>query len=271
MTGDMDRRIEKLVLLLARSDGRFDDGNAQVFRVDDGVSLKRMRLSPDLYELAVGRGLVEVEADAIRLTPAGRASAAALSGHPQAYRLQHGAISAAAPDLPDVSAGVLMDDAESPLAWLHRRKGAGGVQMVDDAEFRAGERLRLDFTKGGMMPSVTSNWRDMASSGGGGRGGRADMTDAALAARDRVNAALRALDPELAGVAIDVCCFLKGLETVESDRQWPQRSAKVVLKMALRALARHYGIASEAVGDAGRGRLQHWGSADYRPDIGVKR
>jgi hypothetical protein len=63
-----------------------------------------------------------------------------------------------------------------------------------------------------------------------------------------------------------VCCFLKGLETVESERHWPQRSAKVVLKVALRALARHYGIMSETEGRAG-GRLQHWGAPDFRPDI----
>jgi hypothetical protein len=266
MIGDLDRKIVRIVLLLASSDGRFEDRDAQVFRCDDGVGLKRIRLTPDLRELLVGRGLVEIDAGTIRLTASGRACAATLSGHPQAYRLQHGAISAAPESLSGNAPGALIDDAESPLAWLHRRKSAGGVPMVDDAEFSAGERLRLDFTKGGMMPSVTSNWREMAGSGGGGRGGRADMTDAALAARDRVTAALQALDPELAGVAIDVCCFLKGLEMVESDRQWPQRSAKVVLKMALRALVRHYGIAVEAVGSTGKG-LQHWGSEDYRPKV----
>ena len=266
MTIEINRRVDKLILLLVRSQGYFDGADGQVIRVDDGGALKRTRLAPDVRTALVDRGLVTIDAKNICLTGAGRAYAATLSGHPQAYRLQHGAISLAPASLTETAA-TLIDNAESPLAWLHRRKGPGGVPMVDEMEFRAGERLRIDFTKGGLMPSVTSNWRDMASSGGGGRGGRADMTDAALSARDRVNAALGALGPELSGVAIDVCCFLKGLETVECDRQWPQRSAKVVLKLALQALARHYGIANVAVGGVGKGGVRQWGSADYRPVI----
>lgn len=268
MIDQLDRRLEKLLMLLARADGTFDRADTDIFRIDDGIALRRQRLSADLRALALERQLVEIGSGSIRLTETGRAIAARSSAHPQGFRLQHGAISAAPPALSEGSAGTLIDDAESPLAWLHRRKGQGGVAMVDASEFAAGERLRLDFTRAGMMPSVTSNWRDMASSGGGGRGGRAEMTDAALAARDRVGGALQALDPELAGVALDVCCFLKGLETVESERQWPQRSAKVVLKLALKALARHYGITTEATGGPGGGRVRHWGAADYRPNVG---
>jgi hypothetical protein len=267
MKSDHDRKMYRIVLMLARADGRLADGQADAFYVDDGVSLKRLRLPPDLRVDLLERTFIVIEADVIRLTPTGRAFAAQLTGHPEAFRLQHGAIRIAAGTFPDRPAEAWIDEAESPLAWLHRRKGPKGGRMLDEAEFRAGERLRLDFTKGGLMPSVTSNWRDMAASGGGGRGGRAEMTDAALAARDRVNAALKSLGPELAGVAIDVCCFLKGLETVESDRSWPQRSAKVVLQVALKALARHYGIAAETVAGAGNCQLKHWGANDYRPRI----
>jgi len=273
MSQDLDLRIDRLVALLARADGCLEGGvdplappDAAVVRIDTGDGLKRTRLTSAMRAALLQRGWIEIAADAIRLTAAGRAHAARGSAHPQAFRLQHGAVAMAAPE-PGEAGGVLIDAAESPLAWLHRRKAAGGVPMVDAAEFAAGERLRLDFTKGGLMPTMTSNWRDMALSGGG-RGGRADLTDAALAARGRVTRALAAIGPELSGIAVDVCCFLKGLETVESDRQWPQRSAKVVLKLALQALARHYGIGSAAVGAPGHGRSRHWGSADFRPKIG---
>jgi hypothetical protein len=60
---------------------------------------------------------------------------------------------------------------------------------------------------------------------------------------------------------VDVCCFAKGLETVERERQWPARSAKLMLRTALLALARHY-----MPPPSGSGRTSHhWGGSDYRP------
>ena len=92
-------------------------------------------------------------------------------------------------------------------------------------------------------------------------GGRAEIADTAIAARDRFSRAVEAMGPDLAGVAIDVCCFEKGLETVERERQWPARSAKLMLRTALLALARHYAPPPRQ----NRRTTPHWGADGYRP------
>ncbi|MFH1557038.1 MAG: DUF6456 domain-containing protein [Pseudomonadota bacterium] len=136
---------------------------------------------------------------------------------------------------------------ESPLAWLVRRKGKDGRPLIDPVQALAGERLRADFTRAQLTPRVTTNWS--ATGGGGGTGPEA-FSDAVLAAKCRVDRAVEAVGPELSGVLLDVCCFLKGLESVESERGWPLRTAKVVLALALDRLAAHYGLARAAQGRA---------------------
>ena len=156
---------------------------------------------------------------------------------------------------------------ESPLAWLASRKDKDGQPLLSREQFEAGERLRRDFTFAHLGPRVTASWSPVPpdkSSRRCGGGSAHDMVDNVLAARQQVNRALAAVGPDLSGVLLDVCCFLKGMELVESERGWPVRSAKVVLKTALAALARHYSPAARR--SANRPML-HWGSEDYRPSM----
>ncbi len=161
--------------------------------------------------------------------------------------------------------------AESPLAWLARRKDKDGLPMLTGAEFDAGERLRANFWFAQMTPRVTANWSLLLAGGGGSRGapdiGPA-IRDSVIAAHERVKRALAAVGPDLAGVLIDVCCHLKGLEASEKASGWPQRSGKIILQIALRQLARHYGMLPAAAKDEDRQvRVRHWGTDDYRPQI----
>ncbi|MFG1420140.1 DUF6456 domain-containing protein [Roseixanthobacter liquoris] len=152
--------------------------------------------------------------------------------------------------------------AESPLAWLARRKGKDGRALIDPVQALAGERLRADFTRAQLTPRVTTNW---SATGGGGGAGPEAFSDAVLAAKCRVDRAVEAVGPELSGVLLDVCCFLKGLESVESERGWPLRTAKVVLALALDRLAAHYGLARATEGHAHvRGRT--WRAEPDAPD-----
>ena len=154
--------------------------------------------------------------------------------------------------------------AESPIGQLARRKDRNGRAFLSDGEFRAGEKLRADYTRGQLMPRLGANWDAAVATGRRGAPG-SDISDIALAARTRVEHAIEAVGPELAGVLVDVCCFLKGLETVEAERGGPVRSAKVVLKAALSALHRHYEPATAASRSA---RVLNWGLPGYRPQIG---
>jgi hypothetical protein len=130
-----------------------------------------------------------------------------------------------------------VNTAESPLAWLRSR--AGG-RYLTETEFQAGETLREDFTRGQMTPRVTVDWTRPMNAGGG-RGDAAEHKCAsAQAARDRVRRALAEAGPGLADVLLAVCCHLEGLEVTERTLGWPRRSAKLVLKLGLGRLARHY-------------------------------
>lgn len=150
--------------------------------------------------------------------------------------------------------------AESPLATVARLRDKNGRAYLTPAELRAGERLRADFTYGQLSPRLAVNWLAAGISGSGG--GAAELADSVIAARQRVNRALTAAGPELAGVLIDICCFLKGLAQMESERGWPVRSAKLMLKTALASLARHY--EPEPAGPQ-RESVRHWGGEGYRP------
>jgi hypothetical protein len=153
-------------------------------------------------------------------------------------------------------AAVVVDESESPLAWLARRRGSNGRALIEAHQLQAGERLRADFTCANLMPPTTSNWASpLAADRGGERA--ASTTDVMVAARQRLHLALDAAGPEFSGLLVDVCCFLKGLVDVERDRAWPQRTAKIVLQLGLERLARHYGYAGEARGRA-RAQVRTW-------------
>lgn len=130
--------------------------------------------------------------------------------------------------------------AESPLLLLARRRDGEGKPFLSSGMVAAGERLREDFELAQMGPRVTQNWTgfmtagiDVSRSGGGYRGG-------SESARDRVALALRDLGPGMGDIVLRVCCFLEGIELTERRLGWSARSGKIVLRLALMRLERHY-------------------------------
>lgn len=159
---------------------------------------------------------------------------------------------------------------ESPLAWLAGRKGPDGKPLLSPEMLEAGERLRRDFEAGQMGERVTSHWGASIMPGARGRSGSPDTglnrSERAIAARQRVWRALQHAGPGLSSILLEVCCLASGLEAAERHLNWPKRSAKLVLLIALQRLAQHYGYERGHVPRPGE-RLQVWGLPDYRPDL----
>ncbi|MCV2881033.1 DUF6456 domain-containing protein [Actibacterium sp. XHP0104] len=130
--------------------------------------------------------------------------------------------------------------AESPLAGLARRKDKSGQPFLTPDLVAAGERLREDFELAQMGPRVTQNWdKFLTGTDRGGFSGHGPA-EGPRGARERVAAALRDLGPGLGDVALRCCCFLEGMEAAEKRMGWSARSGKIVLRIALQRLRRHY-------------------------------
>ncbi|WP_068304030.1 DUF6456 domain-containing protein [Pararhodobacter sp. CCB-MM2] len=129
---------------------------------------------------------------------------------------------------------------ESPITALARRRDRDGQPFLTPDLVHAAERLREDFEAAQAGPRVTQDWERFLSGPSRGAGGRAAPIPGASAARDRVAAALRELGPGLADMALRCCCYMEGLETAERRLGWSASSGKIVLRIALLRLKRHY-------------------------------
>jgi len=236
------------------------------------VSVETGRFTMEAGEALLEAGFAEWQAAGrsgrprLVLNEAGRARAALVQGASglEPARVFHGDLDKR--QAPEAGGALrVTDDAESPLAWLARRRGRNGEALISVEHFEAGERLRRDLERAQALPRVTSRWDGVPGEGRGGLTPGLSLSDMALAARQRVDKAMQAVGPEFSGLLLDVCGFLKGLETIESERQWPRRSARIVLDLALARLARHYGMKREQA-DASA-PLRHWGTQDFRPAI----
>lgn len=126
----------------------------------------------------------------IALTQAGRAklarlTAAKTAGDLDPFRRQHAALSRRAA-AQGQAAAVTVNDAESPLAWLARRKGRDGRPMIEPVQLAAGERLRSDFTFAQLVSRMTVDWASPIGRSGGAAGRPDAMAETVVAARQRL-------------------------------------------------------------------------------------
>ncbi|SDE13359.1 hypothetical protein SAMN04488567_0928 [Limimaricola pyoseonensis] len=205
---------------------------------DDGGGEARclIRLDRELAELLALRGWIAPGCAAgrvgrYRLSPAGRAQlrlpgVASPGGFAEAPR----PFAAGGPRQPHAAA------TDSPLVALARRRDRDGQPFLGRELVAAGARLREDFELAEAGPRLAQDWDRFLTGPSQGTGtGRAPDT-----ARDRLAAALADLGPGLGDVALRCCCYLEGLESLEKRMGWSARSGKIVLRIALQRLRRHY-------------------------------
>jgi hypothetical protein len=173
------------------------------------------------------------------------------------------------PSAPVRSAPAASATLEGPLAWLRRRKDKDGRPIISDAQFTAGERLRSDYWHGQLMARVTADWSTPAAGKRTRRaapGAGTQISDGAMAARERVHRAKRAVGPELWSILVDVCCHEMGLQDAGREQSWPERATRIVLDLALTLFARHYGLIAPEP-PPGASRVRHWGEEGYKPSL----
>jgi hypothetical protein len=240
-----------------------DQGSILVHKQRSGISVGAGRFAAKVGDDLIRRDLARWERtasgrQALLLTKAGEAflRRAAAPEPDLAFFHQHHDTSVRTVETDLGNQPVRVNAEESPLDWLRRRRDRNGEPMIDEASYQAGERLRTDIMLAGLLPGVTARWDGMPKAGGPAAPGEA--TDRMIAARQRLRHAFDAVGADFSDLLMDLCGFLKGLEVIERERQWPPRSAKVVLRLALARLAEHYGIEASARGPGASRGIRAW-------------
>jgi hypothetical protein len=159
--------------------------------------------------------------------------------------------------------GSAMDLDESPLARLAVPAPGEAAPFLAAHQVEAGERLRRLVERAGLQPPDTMS-NDPARAGGSHRDGAPEIGDLAADARRRLAELMTVLPRDCADVVLDVCGMFKGLQAVERERGLPARSGKLVLRIGLDDLARHFGLAPVAIG-RDRASVASWMRAGGRP------
>jgi len=129
---------------------------------------------------------------------------------------------------------VTVNVAESPLTWLH----AHG--HLEDRLYEAGERIRADWERAQLGPSITMSWDAVRIRGTGDTG--LSATERQIAAKRRFDEACAMAGKGLQDILWRVVCSGETLPIAEKALEWPARSGKLVLKLALERVADYYRI-----------------------------
>tara|TARA_R110002020_G_scaffold87764_8_gene216078 strand:- start:4717 stop:5211 length:495 start_codon:yes stop_codon:yes gene_type:complete len=149
---------------------------------------------------------------------------------------------------------------DNGLLRLAAARDSNGTAFLQPHHLLAASRLERLIQRSQLAPRLTMSY-GLGGSGPVRQDGNValDLSDSASDARQRLNLLALALPADCWGVLFDVCGLGKGLQTIETERRWPRRSAKLVLRIGLSQLAAHWGLEAQAQG-AERGAARAWRS-----------
>lgn len=152
----------------------------------------------------------------------------------------------------------------SPALLPLARERGGEPAYLAPHHCVAAQRIQALFERSRLTPRTIMHYGPRT---GGTRAaqGAGEISDMAADARKMLARLHDSLPPDCMDVVLDVCGFEKGLQQIESERGWPRRSAKLVLRIGLDAVARFYGLDAAAKG-AEVGRARVWRPDAARPD-----
>lgn len=142
------------------------------------------------------------------------------------------------------------------LARLASRD-ATGQAFLGAHHLAAATRLEQLIRRAQLAPRVTMSYNPASVGGARAGNGVETASEGAADARLRLSRLASRLPADCWGVLFDVCGLGKGLQLVETERRWPRRSAKLVLRIGLDQVASQFGLSSHASGGDG-GAIGGW-------------
>lgn len=129
----------------------------------------------------------------------------------------------------------------SALDRLYRRKDRHGETLISKAEYEAGRRYAADYALAGYNSLTSQNFISTGVDKMPYTERNTDVWNRQIDARMRLEKADEIVGRGLKKALIPVCCMDISLSDVERSEKWAVSTGLTILKMALSALAEHYG------------------------------
>lgn len=139
----------------------------------------------------------------------------------------------------------------SPLLKLFNRQKNLAQKYLTPLHLQAGQKIFEHYLAANMQPNITMNWERLSAPPQPHYTGAKETghSEQAYIAQRKLYESLKYVGQEFAAILVEICLFGKGLEATEKAMNWPARSGKLLLVMALDRLAIHYQMAPQENND----------------------